>query len=418
MQQTRKRVVITGMGTVNPVGNTLSEYWDGIKNGKSGIGPITRFDPKDHTTKIAAEIKNFKASERMDPKDARKMETFSHYAVASAIEAWENTRLGKTGVDPERLGVILGVGMGGFETLEDAFTTLINRGPQRIPPLTVPKIISNIGPGNIAILLNAQGPSYSLATACASGTDAIGNSYRMIVDDICDVVITGGVEAIITPLGIAGFNALHALSTKYNNDPQRASRPFDRDRDGFVMGEGAAILVLEELEHALARGAHIHAEVVSVGASTDANHLTAPHPEGRGAIQAVKMALRMAGLQPTDIDYINAHGTSTEINDAVETKVIKSVFAEHAYKLKVSSTKSMTGHCIGAAGAMEAIVCAKALEDQFYPPTINLDNPDPECDLDYIPHKGIKAPMKYAMSNSLGFGGHNGILIFKRYDKV
>lgn len=423
----RKRVVITGMGTVNPVGNNLQDFWQGIKEGRSGVGPITRFDTKDHTTKIAAEIKNFKASDYMEAREARKMETFCHYAVASALEAWKNSGLGggpdsgvlgaQVGgkVDPERLGVILGVGMGGFETLEEAFSIMKEKGPNRVPPLTVPKIISNIGPGNIAIQLNAQGPSYSLATACASGTDAIGNSYRMIQDDICDVVVTGGVEAIITPLGIAGFNVIHALSSKFNDEPQRASRPFDRDRDGFVMGEGAAILVLEELNHALERGAHIYGEVIGSGASTDANHLTAPHPEGRGAIQAVKMALKVAGIGIEDVDYINAHGTSTQINDSVETKVIKSVFGEHAYKLKISSTKSMTGHCIGAAGAIEAIVCVMALRDQFYPPTINLDNPDPECDLDFIPHKGYHGEMNIALSNSLGFGGHNGILAFRRY---
>jgi len=425
----RKRVVVTGMGTVNPVGNGVEAFWSGIKQGKSGIGPITRFDASQHTTQIAAEIKNFKPSDYMDSKDARKMETFSHYAVASALEAWKDSGLGRNPsdsgtlgayegglVDPERLGVILGVGMGGFETVESSFTILKEKGPSRVPPLTVPKIISNIGPGNIAIMLNAQGPSYSLATACASGTDAIGNGYRLIVDDICDAVVTGGVEAIITPLGIAGFNVIHALSTKYNDEPQKASRPFDKDRDGFVMGEGAAILILEELNHALERGAKIYGEVVGVGASSDASHITAPHPEGRGAIQAIKFALRMAGLQATDIDYINAHGTGTQINDVVETKVIHSVFGDAAKDVKISSTKSMTGHCIGAAGGIEAVVCVKALQDQFYPATINLDTPDEECDLNYIPHTGFSAPMKYAMSNSLGFGGHNGILIFKKYE--
>lgn len=411
----RKRVVITGMGTVNPIGNNLQDFWDGIKAGKSGIGPITRFDAKDHATRIAAEVKDFRASEYMDPKEARKLEPFTQFAVASAIEAHRDSGLNSTNIDPERIGVVIGITIGGFLTLENAFSTLLEKGPTRIPPLTVPKIISNIGPGNIAIILNAQGPSYSMATACASGTDAIGNSFRLIQDDVCDAMITGGAEAIITSLGVAGFNALHALSTKYNDEPQKASRPFDKDRDGFVMGEGGAVLILESLDHALARGAHIYAEIIGSASTTDAFHITAPHPDGRGAIQAIKLALRLAGLKPTDIDYINAHGTSTEINDSVETKVIKSVFAEHAYKLKVSSTKSMTGHCIGAVGAMEAIICAKALQEQFYPATLNLDNPDPECDLDYVPHQGIHAPMNIAMSNSLGFGGHNGILIFKRY---
>lgn len=410
-----KRVVISGMGTVNALGNNLTDFWAGIKAGRSGVGRISQFDPKDHSTKIAAEVKNFNPSDFMDPKDARKMERFSHFAVASAIEAYNDAGLNAENIDRERIGVILGVGMGGFGTLEESFQILHDKGPQRLPPLSVPKIISNIGPGNIAIILKAEGPSYSMATACASGTDAIGHAFRMIRDDVCDAVITGGVEAIVTPLGIAAFNALHALSTKYNDTPEKASRPFDKDRDGFVMGEGAGVLILEDLEHAQARGAKIYAEVIGSGSSTDAYHMTAPHPEGRGAIQAVKAALRVAGLQPGQIDYINAHGTSTEINDSVETKMIKSVFGDHAYKLKVSSTKSMTGHCIGAAGAIEAIICAMALKDQFYPATINLDNPDPECDLDYVPHQGLNAPMEIAMSNSLGFGGHNGILILKRF---
>ena len=410
-----KRVVITGMGTVNALGNNLKDFWAAVKANKSGVGPITHFDPKDHHTKIAAEVKNFVPSDYMDAKEARKMERFSHFAVASAIEAYNDAGLSRDKIDAERIGVILGVGMGGFGTLEESFTIMKEKGPQRLPPLCVPKIISNIGPGNIAIILQAEGPSYSMATACASGTDAIGHAFRMIRDDVCDAVITGGVEAIVTPLGIAAFNALHALSTKYNDSPEKASRPFDKDRDGFVMGEGAGSLILEDLDHALARGARIYAEVIGSGSSTDAYHMTAPHPEGRGAIQAVKAALRVAGLRPDQVDYINAHGTSTEINDSVETKMIKAVFGEHAYKLKVSSTKSMTGHCIGAAGAIEAIICAMALQDQFFPATLNLDNPDPECDLDYVPHRGVNGKIEVAMSNSLGFGGHNGILILRRY---
>jgi len=281
--------------------------------------------------------------------------------------------------------------------------------------MTVPKLISNIGPGNIAIALNAQGPSYSLATACASGTDAIGQSLMSIKSGVTDVVVTGGVEAVIVTLGIASFNVIHALSTKYNDTPEKASRPFDKDRDGFLMGEGAGILVLEELGHARRRGAQIYGEVLGVGSTTDAYHLTAPHPDGRGAIKAMQLALSSSNIEPTQIDYVNAHGTSTPVNDPVETKAIKAVFGDHAYQMKVSSTKSMTGHCIGAAGAIEAIICAKAMEDQFFPPTINLDNPDPECDLDYVPHKGYKGSIEYAMSNSLGFGGHNGILVMKRY---
>jgi len=411
----RKRVVITGIGTVNPLGNSIDEFWSGIKAGKSGVGPITRFDSKDHLTKIAAEVKNFDITKYIDVKEARKMDSFSHYAVASAMQAWADSGFSTGQYDPERLGVVLGVGMGGFETLEVAFRQLIEKGPTRVHPMTVPKLISNIGPGNIAIMLNAQGPCYSLATACASGTDAVGNSYRMILDDICDVMVAGGVEAVITPLGMAGFNVIHALSTKYNDAPEKASRPFDKERDGFIMGEGAGILVLEELEHAKARGAKIYAEIIGVGASNDANHLTAPHPEGRGAIQAMRFALKMAGIAPTDVDYINAHGTSTQMNDATETIAIKTVFGDYAPKVKISSTKSMTGHLIGAAGAVEAIVCALAIRDQFFPPTINQEFPDEECDLDYIPNTGYHGKIDYAMSNSLGFGGHNGILLFKKY---
>lgn len=410
-----KRVVITGMGTVNPIGNNLGDFWQGIKAGKSGVGPITKFDASAHATRIAAEVKNFNPSDHMDPKEARKLEPFSQYAVASAIEAYRDSGLNEGNIAPERIGVVIGITIGGFLTLENAFATLHEKGPGRIPPLTVPKIISNIGPGNIAIILNARGPSYSMATACASGTDAIGNSFHLIRAGICDAMVTGGAEAIITPLGVAGFNALHALSTKYNDQPEKASRPFDKERDGFVMGEGSAVLILESLDHAQARGARIYAEVIGYGASTDAFHITAPHPDGRGAISAIHQALGVAGIKPEEVDYVNAHGTSTEINDSVETKVIKSVFGEHAAKLKVSSTKSMTGHCIGAVGAMEAAICAKALQEQFYPPTINLDNPDPECDLDYVPHRGLSAPMDIAVSNSLGFGGHNGILVLKRF---
>ncbi len=403
------------MGTVNSLGHNVSDFWQGIRLGKSGVNPITHFDSSEHATKIAAEIKNFDVRDYLDSKEAKKMEPFSHFAVVSANEAWKQAGFKGGDVDPQRVGCILGVGIGGFKTLEQSVHDIIHKGPKRVHPMTIPKLISNIGPGNIAISLNAQGPAYSLATACASGTDAIGHGLRNIQDGITDVVITGGVEATITPLGIAAFNAIHALSTAYNDRPQKASRPFDKDRDGFVMGEGAGILILEDLEHARARGANIHAEVISNGVSTDASHLTAPHPEGRGAILAMNHALRAAGIPPEKIDYVNAHGTSTPINDPTETLAMKKIFGEHAYKLKISSTKSMTGHCIGAAGALEAIICTKAIEDQFCPPTINYETPDPDCDLDYVPNKGVRADIEYAMSNSLGFGGHNSILILRRY---
>ena len=412
------RVVITGMGTVNALGHNVDDFWDAIRAGKSGVGPITHFDAGKHTTKIAAEVKDLDITAYPDARAARKLDPFSLFALLSAEQAWKQAGLQDADVDPTRVGCILGVGIGGFKALEQAFQDLNNRGPQRVHPMSVPKIMSNIAPGNVAIHLNAQGPSYTLATACASGTDAIGNSMRIIQNGISDVVITGGTEAIITPLPMAAFNAIHAMSSAYNDSPEEASRPFERDRDGFVMGEGSGILILEGLEHAKKRGCKIYGEIVAYGSSTDAIHLTAPHPEGRGAIQAIKSALQEAELAPETIDYINAHGTATPVNDPIETLVIKKVFAEHAYKLKVSSTKSMTGHCIGAAGAIEAIVCAKAIEDQFYPPTINYETPDPECDLDYVPNKGYTGSIEYTMSNSLGFGGHNSILIMRKYQEV
>lgn len=411
------RVVVTGLGTVNPLGNSVPDFWKGIREERSGVGPITRFDASEYATKIAAEVKDFDPSVRMDKRDARKMDVFSRYAVYASVEAMADARLtAGDNIDSERLGVILGVGIGGFETIEDSYTRLLEKGPSRVPPMTIPKLIANIGPGNVAITLDAHGPCYSLATACASGTDAIGNGLRWIRDGLGDAVIVGGVEACITKLGVSGFNVIQALSTAYNDEPERASRPFDRRRDGFVIGEGAGILVLESLEHAENRGAKVYAEVVGSGITCDANHLTAPHPEGRGAVAAMKMALEDAGIEPRAIDYINAHGTSTPVNDPVETKAIKTVFGEHAYELKVSSTKSMTGHCIGAAGGIEAIASVLAIRDQYYPATINLEEPDPDCDLDYVPNKGVEGSITYALSDSLGFGGHNGVVVFKKYE--
>lgn len=408
-----RRAVITGLGTINPLGNNVADFWAAIQAGRSGVGPITRFDVTDYQTKIAAEVKDFNPADFMDRRDARKMDLFSQYAVAASLEAMRDAGLEAGVPDPSRLGVILGIGIGGFQTIEDSYLTLYEKGPSRVPPMTIPKLIANIGPGNVAIALNAQGPVYSLATACASGTDAIGNALRWIREGHGDVVVAGGVEACITKLGVSGFNVIQALSTRYNDRPELASRPFDRDRDGFVIGEGAGVLVCEELEHARARGATIYAEVAGSGISCDANHLTAPHPEGRGAIAAVRMALADAGMQPGEIDYVNAHGTSTPVNDPIETAVIKQAFGEHAARLRVSSTKSMHGHLIGAAGGVEAIVCVLAIRDQFFPPTINLDNPDPECDLDYVPKIGVTGTIQATMSNSLGFGGHNGVVIIR-----
>lgn len=409
------RVVVTGLGTVNPLGNSVDEFWNGVRAGESGVGPITKFDAAEYATKIAAEVKGFDPSIRMDKRDARKMDLFSQYAVYASLEAMEDAGLSTDSIDPTRIGVILGVGIGGFQTIEDSYTKLLQKGPSRVPPMTIPKLIANIGPGNVAIALNAQGPCYSLATACASGTDAIGNGMRWIREGHGDAVVVGGVEACITKLGVSGFNVIQALSTAYNDQPQKASRPFDKDRDGFVIGEGAGVLAIESLEHAEARGARIYAEVVGSGVTCDANHLTAPHPEGRGAIMAMKMALSDAGIEPDAVDYVNAHGTSTPVNDPVETHAIKEVFGDHAYKMKVSSTKSMTGHCIGAAGGIEAIASVLAIRDQYFPATVNLDEPDPACDLDYVPNEGLTGSITYALSNSLGFGGHNGVIIFKKH---
>ena len=410
----QNRVVVTGIGTVNPLGNNVPEFWQAAKAGKSGIGPNTKFDVSEYPAKIAGEVKNFDPTEFLDRKEVRKMDNFTLFALKSALEALEDADLKPDDFDPERFGVIIGNGIGGIESLEDSYDRLFKGGPRRVPVFTIPKLISNIGPGHIAIQVNAQGPCYSVVTACASGTDAIGDAARWIKDGAADFVLTGGTEAAITKLGVGGFCVLQALSTKYNDTPEIASRPFDKDRDGFVLAEGAGIILLEELEHAKKRGANIYCEYGGSGMTCDANHITAPHPEGRGAVRAINMALQTSGLNPSDVHYVNAHGTSTVLNDPIETKAIKKVFGDHAYHLKISSTKSMLGHCVGGGGGIEAIVCILAMRDQFVPPTINLEEPDPECDLDYVPNKGENAKVEIAMSNSLGFGGHNGVVIFKK----
>ena len=401
---------------VTPLGNTVDETWQGLVEGRSGVGQITRFDASTYPATIAAEVKGFDIREYIDKREARKMDRFSHYAVAASMQAMRDAGLTDAAYDPERTGVVLGIGIGGFETLESSYEALFLKGPDRVPPMTIPKHIANEGPGNVAITLNCQGPCYTVTTACSSGTDAIGSSYRLIKEGVSDVMITGGVEACITKLGIMGFCVIQALTTAFNDRPTEASRPFDAKRSGFVIGEGAGILVLESLEHALARGARIYAEIVGNGMTCDAQHLTAPHTEGRGAIQAMRMALREAGLSPADVDYINAHGTSTQINDPFETKAIKAVFGDHARRLKVSSTKSMTGHCVGAAGGIEAGICVKVIETGIVPPTINQTDPDPECDLDYVPNAAQTYPVNVAMSNTFGFGGHNGVVVVKRFD--
>jgi 3-oxoacyl-[acyl-carrier-protein] synthase II len=411
----KKRIVVTGLGAITPLGLSVRETWQGIREGKSGVGPITHFDTAEFTTRIAAEVKGFDPKNFMDAKDARKMDRFSQFAVAAAVEAMRDAGLEGGSFNPERGAVALGIGIGGFATIEESMRIMTARGPQRIPPMTIPKLIANIGPGNVSMRFDLRGPCYTVTTACSSGTDAIGSAVRWIEEGVADFILAGGVEAAITPFGIGSFNVIQTLSVR-NEAPEKASRPFDRDRDGFVMGEGSGILVLESLDHALGRNAKIYAEYGGYGMTCDANHLTAPHPEGRGAVSAMKMALADAGMKPEDIDYINAHGTSTPANDPVETAAIKGAFGAYAHKLKISSTKSMTGHTLGAAGGIEALISVLALWEGFYPPTINLDNPDPLCDLDYVPNKGIAGGIRAAMSNTFGFGGQNGILIFKRYE--
>jgi len=401
------------VGVISPIGNTVEEMWTSIRNGVCGIGRTTKFDPSRVDAKVSAEVKNFDISKYVDPKEARRMALFTQFAVAAATDAWKDAGLDKGGVAPERAAVILGNGIGGREVDTEAYKMLAERGPSRLSPMTIPKIIPNEAAGNISMNLNIKGQVHTVVTACASGTDAMGVALDAIRAGRADVVVTGGTEAAITEFSIGSFCALKALSTKYNDTPLKACRPFDKNRDGFIMGEGAGVLVIEELEHARRRGARIYAELAGYGGTGDAFHLTAPQPDGEGAVRAIRLALADAGLQPEAVDYINAHGTSTPLNDPMETKAIKTVFGEHARRLKVSSTKSMTGHLIGAAGGVEAIVCVLALRDQFYPATINYETPDPECDLDYVPNVGVRAPLRVALSTSLGFGGHNGVLIFK-----
>ncbi len=411
------KVVVTGMGAISPIGNSVETFWEAIRNGKCGVGPVTRFDSSQITSQVAAEVKNFDPKDYMDPRSANRMALFSQYAVAAGQMAWADAELDKRPpADLGRVSVFLGNGIGGIEIDSMAHKKLYDKGPKRLPAMTIPKMICNEAAGNLSISLGSKGAVHAVVTACASGTDAIGHALDAIRSGRADVVVTGGTEATVTVYAMGGFCALKALSTKYNETPERASRPFDKDRDGFVMGEGSGILVLESYEHAVRRDAPIYAELAGYGATADAYHLTAPHPDGEGAIRAIRLALQDAGLEPEAIQYINAHGTSTQVNDPVETTAIKGAFGDHAYRLKVSSTKGMTGHCIGAAGALEAIVSILAMRDGFYPATINLDSPDSGCDLDYVPNRGQTGTINAAMSTSLGFGGHNGVLAFKKMD--
>lgn len=410
----KRRVVVTGVGAVTPLGNDVETTWKGIIEGRSGIGPLTRVNAEEYPAKVAAQINDFNPESFMDRKDARKMDRFTQYAVASALMAVEDAKLTITDENANRIGVWIGSGIGGMETFEEQYEIFQKRGYRRVSPFFVPMLIPDMATGQVSITLGAKGFNSCTVTACATGTNSIGDAFKVIQRGDADAMITGGAEAPITKMSVAGFCANTALST--NPDPKTASRPFDKNRDGFVIGEGAGIIVLEELEHALARGAKIYAEIVGYGATGDAYHITAPAPGGEGGARAMKMAINDAGLNIEEIDYINAHGTSTEYNDKFETLAVKEVFGVHAYKLAISSTKSMTGHLLGAAGGIEAIFTVLAMKDSILPPTINYETADPECDLDYVPNTARQKEIKAAMSNSLGFGGHNATIVFKKYE--
>mgnify|MGYP000857830745 FL=1 len=409
----KRRVVITGLGAITPIGLNVKEFWDSCKEGKCGIAPITYFDTTDYKAKLAAEVKDFSATNYMDAKAAKRMEAFSQFAVAASKEALEDSGLNLENEDAFRIGVSIGSGTGSLQAIERECDKLQKRGPSRVAPLLVPLMISNMAAGNVAIAYGLKGKNINVVTACATGTHSIGEAFRSIVYKEAEVMLAGGTESSICPIGVAGFSALTALST--SDDPKRASIPFDKDRNGFVMGEGAAVLVLEELEHAKKRGAKIYAEIVGYGSTCDAYHITSPAEDGSGAAMAMKYAIEDAGLKPSDIDYVNAHGTSTHHNDIFETKAIKLALLEHAKKVKINSTKSLVGHLLGAAGAVEAVVCIKSIQDNFVHQTVGLINEDEECDLDYCKGSGVSLPVNVAISNSLGFGGHNSSIVFKRY---
>jgi 3-oxoacyl-[acyl-carrier-protein] synthase II len=411
----KRRVVVTGLGVVSPVGNDVATFWNSLIEGKSGIRRIDRFDPSDYPCQIAGIVKDFNPEDYIDKKEARRMDRFTQYAVAASLQAVRDAGLEITKENAENVGVYIGSGIGGIETLVEQTLILHERGPRRVSPFMIPMMIGDMASGQVSILLGAKGPNSSPISACATGTNSIGDAFKIIERGHANVMICGGAEAPILPIALAGFSAAKALSTSYNDTPEKASRPFDANRDGFVMGEGSGILVLEELEHAKKRNAKIYAEIVGYGMSGDAYHITAPDPEGEGQARAMRMALRDAELNPEDVDYINAHGTSTPMNEKYETMSVKKAFGEHAYKLAISSTKSMTGHLLGAAGGIEAIATVKTIECGMIPPTINYETPDPDCDLDYVPNVARKADVRIAMSNSFGFGGHNASIIFRKY---
>ena len=411
----RRRVVVTGVGLVSPLGVGTEPTWNGLMEARVGIGPITRFDASDYTCQIAGEVPGFDPLDYIDKKEIKKSDTFIHYAIAAADFAVRDAGLEISEDDADRVGVIIGSGIGGLPLIESTHKVVLERGPSRISPFFIPGLIVNLAAGQVSIRYGAKGPNESPATACTTGLHAVGDAYRKIQHGYADAMFAGGTEAVVTPLAIGGFAAMRALSTR-NDDPQHASRPWDRDRDGFVVGEGAGIVIMEELERARARGAEIYAEVVGYGMSADAYHISAPHPEGEGAARVMQEALKDAGLSPEAIGYINAHGTSTELGDLGEVKAIKQVFGEHAYELAVSSTKSSTGHLLGAAGGLEAGILALAMHHQTLPATVNLDHPGEGCDLDFVPQTPRKVDLEYALTNSFGFGGTNGAVIMKRWE--
>ena len=411
----RRRVVVTGMGMVSPLGTGVEKTWQALIQGKSGVAGITKFDPTGFDTQIAAEVKDFVPENFMDKKELRRTDIFIQYAMASATMALEDSQLKITPANADRVGVVVGAGLGGLTTIEFYHKVLLEKGPSRISPFFIPMLIVNEAPGQISMRFGAKGPNTSVVTACATGNHNIGDAWRIIERGDADAVIAGGVEATITPLAVSGFNAMKALSTR-NQEPEKASRPFDKNRDGFVIGEGSGIIILEELQQALDREAKIYAEIIGYGLTGDAYHITAPAPEGEGAARCMAMTLKSAGIQPEEVDYINAHGTSTEYNDLYETMAIKTVFKEHAKKLAISSTKSMIGHLLGGAGGVEAIFTILTICQGIIPPTINYQTPDPGCDLDYVPNIARKAEVRVALSNSFGFGGTNAVLAFKKFE--
>lgn len=412
----KRRVVVTGLGMITALGKEIEEFWSAIVSGRSGVSLINAFDTTDFTVKIGGEVKDFDPTEFIEKKSIRRMDRFVQFAVVAALKALQDSGVAVNDENASRVGVALGSGIGGMRTMEEQFKIQYEKGPRRVSPFFIPMIIANMGAGQVAIYTGARGPNFSTVTACASSSHAIGEAFRVIQHGDADVMIAGGSEATITPIAYAGFTSAGTLS-KRNDKPEKASRPFDAGRDGFIMGEGAGIIVLEELEKARARGAKIYGEIVGYGLSSDAYHITAPHPEGLGGYEAMKNTLDDAGLKTEEIDYINAHGTSTIPNDKIETLAIKKLFGDHAHKLAVSSTKSMLGHLLGAAGGVEAIISVLAIKNGIIPPTINYETPDPECDLDYVPNKARKQECRYALSNSFGFGGHNACLAFARFDK-